>query len=42
MQKVILYFAIVSASLTSVGCVKSDSDAQPRPEAAQQILKLRG
>lgn len=40
MQKVILCFMIVSVLLLSGGC--SQSDRQPRPEAAQQILKLRG
>lgn len=40
MQKVTSVFLIIACVLTLGGCVKSDG--QPRPEAAQQILKLRG
>jgi len=41
MQKVTLYFVLIAASLALAGCAQSDS-AKPRPEAAQQLLKLRG
>jgi len=42
MQKITSYFVIVSALLVLGGCSNSDTGNPPRPEAAQQILKLRG
>ena len=41
MQKVTFYFVIVATLLALAGCVESDSVKAP-PEAAQQLLKLRG
>jgi ankyrin repeat protein len=41
MQKVTLYFLIVSALLVSSACMEAGS-GKPAPQAAQQILKLRG
>src|SRR5688572_28433866 len=41
MQKVILYSVVVCVLLISGGC-QSNYGPQPAPEAAQQLLKLRG
>ena len=41
MQKVSLYLLLFAATLALAGCVQNDS-VKPRPEAAQQLLKLRG
>ena len=41
MPKVTLYFVILTALLALAGCTQTDS-VKPRPEAAQQLLKLRG
>ncbi|HEY0726823.1 MAG TPA: ankyrin repeat domain-containing protein [Pyrinomonadaceae bacterium] len=42
MQKVTLPFVIVACVLALSGCLNADRQSQPRPEAAQQLLKLRG
>src|SRR5215213_3128110 len=41
MQKVILHCVVFIALLVSAGCVKFGTQ-KPAPEAAQQLLKLRG
>jgi ankyrin repeat protein len=41
MQKVSLCLVIIAASLALAGCAQTDA-VKPRPEAAQQLLKLRG